>query len=51
MYIYLRDLNVPMNENNLELVAHSSDAIRNAFLKIFGKDHSMPYQKVMFNKS
>jgi len=53
----LRDLNVPMNEHNLILIADSSDAIRSAFQKIFGKDYNMvmcwahekmPYQKIMF---
>ena len=32
---------MPMNEYNLILIADSSDAIRNAFQKIFGKYHNM----------
>jgi len=37
----LRDLNVPMNEHNLVLIADSSDAIRNAFQKTLWKNHNM----------
>ena len=54
----LRDLNLQMNEHNLVLIVGGSDAIRNAFLKVFGIDHNivvlgsyekMRCKKVMFS--
>ena len=37
----LHDLNLKMNEQELVLIAHGSDAIRNAFSDVFGPVHSM----------
>lgn len=37
----LQDLNMKMNVQGLALVADGSEAIRNAFLSVFGDDHNM----------
>jgi len=37
----LRDFNLQMNEQNLILIADGSEAIRNAFSKVFGTDRSL----------